>query len=150
MQKIGLGRLMVCVAVAVLFAFVSVQGFAAEEKKHDATISFETGSVAVGIGFSWGSGTLNVKGTKYPLKVSGMSVGKVGITKASAIGTVYNLNRPEDINGTYMGVGAGATVGGGGGAVTMKNQNGVVIEVGSVSEGLSVAIGTGGVTIKIE
>jgi hypothetical protein len=150
MQRTKLGRLLVCVVVAMLFVFVGAYGFAAEKKKHDATISFETGSVAAGIGFSWGGGTLNFKGKKYPLKVQGMSVGKVGITKASAIGTVYNLNRPEDINGTYAGVGAGATVGGGGGAVTLKNQNGVVLEVAAVNKGLSIAIGAGGVDISIK
>jgi len=150
MKKTGLVRLVVCVAVAALFAFVGVQGFAAEKKKHDATISFETGSVAAGIGFSWGGGTLRYQGKKYALKVQGMSVGKVGITKASAIGTVYNLNKLEDINGNYVGVGAGATVGGGGGAVTLKNQNGVVLEVAAVNKGLSIAIGGGGVDISLK
>lgn len=150
MKKSGLVRLVVCVVVAVLFAFVSVQGFAEEKKKHDATISFETGSVAAGIGFSWGGGTLRYKGKKYALKVSGMSVGKVGITKASAIGTVYNLNKLEDIEGNYVGMGAGAVVGGGAGGTKLKNQNGVVLEVGAVSQGLSVAIGGGGVDISLK
>lgn len=150
MQKDRLVRLVVCVAVAALFALVSVQGFAEEKKKHDATVSFETGSVAAGIGFSWGGGTLRYKGKKYPLKVQGMSVGKVGITKASAIGTVYNLNKLEDINGNYVGVGVGATLGGGGGAVTLKNQNGVVLEVAGVTKGLSISIGTGGVDINLK
>jgi hypothetical protein len=139
---------MVCVAVAVLFVFVGVHGFAAETKKPDATISFKSGSVAAGIGFSWGGGTLTYKGKDYALEVEGMSVGKVGITKATAVGKVYNLKKLEDIDGNYVGVGAGATVGGGGGAVTMKNQNGVVIEVISTTKGLSVAIGSGGVEIS--
>ncbi len=148
MQKTKLGRLMVCVAVAALFVFVGVQGFAAETKKPDATISFKSGSVAAGIGFSWGSGTLTYKAKNHALKVEGMSVGNVGITKATAVGKVYNLKKLEDIDGNYVGVGAGATVGGGGGAVTMKNQNGVIIEVVSTTKGLSVAIGGGGVEIS--
>jgi hypothetical protein len=150
MQKARFARLMVCVAVAAVMVLVGVQGFAAEKKKHDAVISFETGSVAAGLGFSWGSGTLRYKGKKYPLKVQGMSAGKVGITKASAVGTVYNLSKLEDINGTYVGVGAGASVGGGGGKITVKNQNGVVLEVEAVTKGLNIAIGAGGVDINLK
>ncbi|HAA02253.1 MAG TPA: DUF1134 domain-containing protein [Syntrophobacteraceae bacterium] len=150
MQKTRFGRLMVCVAVAVLFVFAGVPAFAADAKKPDATISFKSGSVAAGIGFSWGGGTLTYKGKKYELKVEGMSVGKVGITKASASGKVYDLKKVEDIEGTFMGVGVGATIGGGGGAVTMKNQNGVIIEVISTTKGLSVAIGSGGVEISLK
>jgi hypothetical protein len=148
MQKTGLGRLMVCVVVTMIFVFVGVHSFAAETKKPDATISFKSGSVAAGIGFSWGGGTLTYKGKNHALKVEGMSVGNVGITKATAVGKVYNLKKLEDIDGNYVGVGAGATLGGGGGAVTMKNQNGVVIEVTSTTKGLSVAIGSGGVEIS--
>ncbi len=150
MQKTRLGQLMVCVAVAALLALVGVQAFAAGKEKADATIAFKSGSVAAGLGFSWGGGTLTYKGKKHDLKVQGMSVGKVGITKATASGKVYNLKKLEDINGNYVGVGAGATVGGGAGAVTMKNQNGVVIEVVSTSKGLGIAIGSGGVDINLK
>jgi hypothetical protein len=150
MQKAGFGRLMVCIAVAALLMFVGTFAFAAEKQKPDATIAFKTGSVAAGIGFSWGGGTLTYKGKKSELKVEGMSVGKVGISKATATGKVYNLKKLEDISGNYVGVGAGATLGGGVGAVSMKNQNGVVIEVVATSKGLSVALGSGGVDISLK
>jgi hypothetical protein len=141
---------MVWVAVATILVFVGAHGFAAEKQKPDATISFKTGSVAVGVGFSWGSGTLSYKGKQYELKVEGMSVGNVGITKATATGKVYHLTKLEDINGNYVGVGAGATLGGGAGAVTMKNQNGVVIEVVGTTKGMNIALGTGGVDISLK
>lgn len=150
MKKVRLGRSMVVVVVAALLVFVGGLGFAAEEQKPDATISFETGSVAAGIGFSWGGGILTYQGKTYPLKVHGMSVGKVGITKATATGKVYHLTKLEDINGNYVGVGAGASLGGGAGAVTMKNQNGVVIDVVSTTKGVAIAIGTGGVDISLK
>jgi len=150
MQKVRLGRSVVLVAIAVLLVFVGAVGFASEEKTPDATISLETGSVAAGVGFSWGSGTLTYQGNTYPLKVKGMSVGKVGISKATATGNVYHLKKLEDINGNYVGVGAEASLGGGAGAVTMKNQNGVVIHVIATTKGLDVAIGTGGVDITLK
>jgi hypothetical protein len=150
MQKTRFGQLMVCVAVAALLALVASQAVAAKKGKPDATIAFKSGSIAAGLGFSWGGGTVTYKGKKHEVKVQGMSVGKVGITKATATGKVYNLKNLEDINGNYVGVGAGATLGGGAGAVTMKNQNGVVIEVVSTSKGLGIAIGSGGVDINLK
>jgi hypothetical protein len=150
MQKVRRGCLAVILTVSVFLTLGGPLGFAAEKEKPAATIQFESGSVDVGIGFSWGSGTLTYQGKTYQLKVEGMSVGKVGVSKATATGTVYHLKKLEDINGNYVGVGAGATLGGGAGAVAMKNQNGVVIEVVTTTEGLSVAIGTAGVNIQLK
>ena len=42
-------------------------------------------------------------------------VSEAGISKISASGKVYGLNKLEDFNGNYTGVAARATVGGGGG-----------------------------------
>src|SRR3954467_4344463 len=71
------------------------------QDKPDATFDLSAGSFAAGIGFSWGSGTLHYKGKDYPIKVNGMSLGKVGMTKATARGNVYNLKRLGDFNGNY-------------------------------------------------
>ncbi len=51
----------------------------AQAKKPDATLTLTEGSVAVGIGYSWGKGTLSYQGKTYPVKVEGLSVGEVGI-----------------------------------------------------------------------
>jgi hypothetical protein len=115
----------------------------------DATIQFSGGSVAAGIGFSWGSGTLHYKGRSYPIKVDGLTVGAVGISRASASGSVYHLNRLEDFPGTYAAVGAGAAVGGGVSVATMQNQNGVVIKAKSTSQGVKLKLGVDGVKISL-
>lgn len=116
----------------------------------DALIEFSGGSVAAGIGFSWGSGTLTQAGKTYSLKVDGLTLGNVGITKASAWGRVYHLKKLSDINGTYAVIGTGATVGGGGSAVAMKNTKGVVIDVFTTTEGASIGLGTGGLKIELK
>lgn len=116
----------------------------------DALIEFSGGSVAAGIGFSWGSGTLTQAGKTYSLKVDGLSLGNVGITKASAWGRVYHLKKLSDINGTYAVIGTGATVGGGGSAIAMKNAKGVVIDVFTTTEGASIGLGTGGLKIELK
>jgi hypothetical protein len=62
------------------------------------------------------------------LKVQGLSIVQVGISKYTASGTVYGLTKPSDINGIYTAVSAGAAVAGGASATTMKNSKGVVIQ----------------------
>src|ERR1700678_4706545 len=54
------------------------------------------GSVAIGIGYSWGHGTLyNSKDQKeYKFKISGVSVADVGAAGIPAEGEVYNLTTP--------------------------------------------------------
>ena len=59
---------------------------ASKEEKPDATLRLSGGSLAAGIGFSWGKGTLTYKGKDYPVSVNGLSLGKVGISGASAYG----------------------------------------------------------------
>src|SRR5262249_58777444 len=112
-------RMLGLVAVGALLAAPAF----AEDKKPDGTIEFTGGSVAAGIGFSWGSGKLTYKGKTHEISVDGLSVGDVGVTRVSLSGNVYNLKNLEDVNGNYTGVGAGATVGGGGAVMTMRNQN---------------------------
>src|SRR5271170_4071851 len=56
------------------------------------------GSVAVGIGYSWGHGTLyySKDQKQYKFKLSGVSVADVGAAGINAEGEVYNLNSPSD------------------------------------------------------
>jgi len=145
---------MLCVVIAGLFLISGGLAFAQSDVNSglpwDALIQLSAGSVGAGIGIHWGSGTLTQAGKEYPLKVEGLSVGSVGITKATALGKVYNLKKLSDINGTYTAVGTGITVGGGGSAVTMKNANGVIIDAITTTEGVSFSFGPGGVTITLQ
>jgi hypothetical protein len=122
----------------------------AKAKGPDATLQLSQGSVAAGIGFSWGSGTLTYKGKRYPMSVDGLSVGSVGISRATASGSVTHLKSLEDFNGTYTAVGAGATVAGGGSIATMQNQNGVRITLKSTSRGIKFTLGAAGVNMQIK
>jgi hypothetical protein len=60
------------------------------------------------------------------------------------------MKKITDINGTYTAVGTGVTVGGGGSIITMKNQNGVIIDLNTATQGVHFTFGTAGVTIKLE
>ena len=109
MQKFG--RIVLALAVVALMA-----GTAMAQDKPDATLVFTEGSVAAGIGFSWGSGTLTFQGKEYPFKIDGLSVGSVGASSITASGGVYGLKTLADFNGNYTAATAQATVGGGAGA----------------------------------
>jgi hypothetical protein len=127
-----------------------IAGFARAESAPDGTIRFSGGSVAVGIGWSWGKGTLTFKGKDYPISVKGLSLGKVGITGVTASGEVHDLKKLKDFDGNYTGVGAGITLAGGRSAVTIKNQNGVRVRVISTTRGADITLGAGGVDLKIK
>ena len=122
----------------------------AQDKKPDATIELSEGQVAVGIGWSWGSGTLTYKGKKYRVKVEGLSVGEVGIVRATARGDVFDLKKIEDFSGNYTAAGAGATVGGGVGASIMKNQNGVEFRLTSTTQGASLMLAASGIKLTVQ
>jgi hypothetical protein len=141
-------RVMALMTVAVLG--LGLTAAQAEEKTPDATIKLSTGSVAVGVGVSWGSGTLTYKGKDYPISVNGLSVGDAGISKIEASGNIYDLKKLEDFDGNYTSVVAGATLGGGGGATKMRNQNGVSAELVATTKGVKLVLGTSGVEMKIK
>ena len=122
----------------------------AQEEKPDGTVKISSGSVAAGVGFSWGGGVLSYQGKEYPFDVSGLSVADVGISKAEASGTVSHLKKLEDFNANYTGVSAGATGAGGGGGMALKNQNGVVLNLVGTTQGLKFKLGVEGVKVTLK
>jgi hypothetical protein len=137
--------------VVMLALFLCLPGLAvAQDKQPDATLELSQGQVGIGIGFSWGEGTLTYQGNKYPVTVQGLSVIDVGITKASAFGKVYGLKKLEDFEGNYTAATAEGTLGGGAGATTMKNQNGVVIDLFTTTQGINLKLAPSGVTLLLK
>ena len=113
------------------------------------TVEFSGGSVAVGIGFSWGSGTLAYNGRVHHFKISGLTLVGVGISSVDASGEVADLNNLADFNGTYTLGGAGAAVGVGGSVIALQNEHGVVMNVRSTKIGLHFQVGVGGATVTL-
>lgn len=144
MRRAVIGLVAVGSAVSLLVGLAVAQA-----KKPDATLALTEGSVAAGIGFSWGKGTLTYKGKSYPVKVEGLSVGEVGLTRATGAGNVYDLKTLADFDGNYVAGGAGVTVAGGAGVTAMKNQNGVVIEMKSTTQGASLKLAAEGLKLSV-
>ena len=144
--------------IAILLLVVAVMtGFTQAASHHhsgpDATLRLSGGSFALGIGFRWGSGTLSYKGKDYPVKVNGLSIGKVGMTGVSAFGEVFNLKHLQDFNGHYN-VGAegtrGVTIAKGKAGTLMTNQAGVIVRLAATQTGLDVNATGGGVEMQIQ
>ena len=122
----------------------------AEEKQPDATLTWNTASIADGVGYGWGTGVLTFQGKAYPFRVEELSVGDIGISRAEATGHVYHLNTIQDFSGNYASASASAAVAEGSGVATMRNQHGVVIDLTGIDQGLKLKFAVEGVKIAVE
>jgi len=122
---------------------------AADDSTPDATIEISGKTVAAGVGYTQGSGTLHYGDRSWPVRLDGLSVGSVGAASIAASGNVYHLARLEDLDGNYTAISAGATLGAGGAVSAMQNQNGVVIELQSTTEGVHANLSIDGFTLKL-
>jgi len=121
-----------------------------ESTAADGSLEFSGGAVAAGIGYTWGDGTLTFNTRKHDFGVSGLSIVDVGASSISATGSVYHLKKLSDFNGNYVALSAGAAVAGGGDAVYLQNQKGVVIKLAATEIGLRFNLAASGVNIALK
>ncbi|HEY2388728.1 MAG TPA: hypothetical protein VGK30_17365 [Candidatus Binatia bacterium] len=139
---------LVCAAAGTALALAAATH--AESSAPDATLKLTGRSVAVGVGITWGSGTLTFQGKDYKVGVKGLAVGGVGVTTAEASGSVYSLKKLSDFDGNYTLLSSGVTAGAGTGLIAMSNPNGVTIELVSKTQGVQLSLASGGVELKLE
>ena len=123
---------------------------AAEKVVPSGKVSIESTSIAAGIGVSWGDGKLTYQGKTLPFSVDGLSLVDWGISKASAVGDVYNLTDVSKFAGNYVAAEAGFALAGGMGGMVLRNQNGVVVHLRSVSQGAKLQLGPSGLKITMK
>jgi len=144
-------RRITTIALGIVMAVLAVSALAADaKKKPSGTVTLSEGSMAVGIGWSWGHGTLTYKGKTHKFKVEGLSVGEVGVDKATAKGSVFDLKSLADFDGVYAVAGAGATAGKGVGATAVVNDKGVQMVLTSTTKGASLKLAAEGLKVKLE
>jgi hypothetical protein len=117
----------------------------AHDEKAAATLTLTDGNVAVGVGFVWHKATLSYMGKTYRVDVQGLSVGEVGVRRADAVGGVYLLKTVDQLNGSY----AAEVPSGTAGITAIKNTNGVVIELRSMTPGASLKAAPRGVRLSV-
>jgi hypothetical protein len=122
----------------------------AQSPEPSGKVSIDSTSIAVGIGVSWGDGKLNFKGKDYSFSVKGLSLVDWGISKANAVGEVYNLTDVSKFGGDYLAGEAGFALAGGMGGISMRNANGVIMVLRSVSTGAKLQLGPSGLNISMK
>lgn len=150
-------RILFSLTTALLLSLAVISAGAQEKKAEGAeeTKGNPTGAVnikvtqaAMGLGVSWGDGTLHFKGKDYKFKVKGLNMIGLGVTSINAQGDVYNLQKLDDFPGTYYGVQAGATVIKGSAGLVLKNSSGVVLNLKSEQTGAALQLGNEGLSIS--
>ena len=133
----------------LLIMLAAAHAAPAQEPAPDATFTLSGGSVAAGVGYSWGNGTLTFKGKTYPFTVNGLSVADIGVSSIEGSGEVYGLTDISDFGGDFVAAGAGAALVGGGFVAVLENTNGVIIHFHSRTEGLKLTAAGQAVNIKL-
>jgi lipid-binding SYLF domain-containing protein len=123
----------------------------AQAKGAAPTIEFHIYKAGFVIGVSGGEGTLHYRGKSYPVKITGVSLGlTIGVSKAELIGTVKNLKKLSDIEGTYSAAQAGVALAGGEKVTQLKNSKGVVLSVKGQQVGVEFSLDLNGMEIELQ
>ncbi len=149
-------RVLAAVIVLGLVFAVPNQGFAQEKKVKlvkAGTLEVKGGTVGFLVGFRWGTGTLTLNdGTKLKFSFKGLKLLETGAVEVKAVGTVYNLKKPADFEGTFTGFSGGMTLGKElFGFINLENARGVIVSVKSANKGVRLsAPGPGGVHVSFQ
>jgi hypothetical protein len=132
-----------------LALMLAASSIAADSPQPAGKVALETRSISAGVGVSWGDGTLSFKGKDYKFSIQGLTLVDFGISKASAVGEVYNLTDAAKLEGNFVAGEAGFALAGGMGGMSLRNQNGVIMHLRSVTQGAKLQLGSSGMTIKL-
>jgi hypothetical protein len=119
----------------------------------DGTLKITRRTVSAGLGVEWGQGVLTYNGRDYPFSYrAGGTFRQVDteMTTGELSGQVFNLKNLADFNGRYQKVETDGSVTRGGSRVTMKNQNGVVVNVVSPIEGRRLDLTREGLDVQLK
>jgi hypothetical protein len=135
----------------VALGCLAVFGIAmAADPAPSGTVKLTSKAVAVGIGVSWGDGTLSYGGKNYTFSVDGLSVADLGISSITTSGEVFNLTKISDFSGNYAAGEAGIAIAGGPTDQILKNQNGVVLRLHGTQQGARLTLAAQGVKITLK
>ncbi|NVN13506.1 MULTISPECIES: hypothetical protein [Nguyenibacter] len=134
------------IATSLLGGAASAQGLGTPSGQ----ITLVAQSADVGVGWTWGHGTLVYGHHRYSFTVKGGTVVAVGYSKVVGTGTVYNLKHLHDFDGTYVAGNGEATLGNGVGGSVLHNGNGVTIRIDTVSKGARLATAAQGLELTLD
>ena len=139
------------VATVLAMFFMIVAPAAAQERPEgppSASIIIRQLNVAFIGSAALGGGTLTYEGQSYPIRVSGLGIGGIGVSRLTAWGDVYGLRRLDDLAGVYVQVRRGWALGDqSGGILWLSNVKGVTMKLSTHRRGLQLTLGADGVII---
>lgn len=142
------GSFSLVLAAVALLAMVAP---GAAQETPSGTVEITTWTAAAGLGGARGDGVLTLAdGKKYGISVENIKVGAVGVSYVQATGEVYNLKQVQDMEGNFVEGEAGIAVIFGVSGMTMKNDQGVVINLRATQWGVNVTLGFGGMYIRVK
>lgn len=122
----------------------------AADQPASGTVVMTAKAAAIGVGYTWGDGTLNYKGHAYHFAVKGLTIADVGYASVVSRGHVYGLKNLHDFDGTYAAVTGEATLVKGVGAQILRNGNGVEIHVDETTKGARLAASADGIELTLK
>ena len=137
------------IALALVAATTLLLSVPSSSYAQTGSVRLVIGKAGFIVGIGGGSGTLHFQGRTYPLRISGVSLGTIGIARADLVGRATNIYRPSDIVGTYSAGSAGLAVAAGGKVVQMQNANGVVLSLSGTQAGFEASLSLSGMTISM-
>jgi hypothetical protein len=141
---------MIRLAVAALLA-LGIAGMPQASQAASGGVQLRIVKAAFVVGVQGGQGVLRLGKRRYPLSVSGVSVGlSAGGSDARLVGTVSNIRRPADVAGVYSAATTGAAViRGPKQMVTLTNEKGAVMTLRGEQVGLEFNLDLSGLAIAL-
>ena len=115
----------------------------------DATVLISEKAADIGVGATWGGGTLHFHGRSYHFTIKGVDVAAVGFSTITGHGRVYELKHLHDFDGTYAAANGEATAGSGLGGQVLKNGSGVELRIDDLTKGARLAGAAQGITLQL-
>ena len=135
---------------AAVAAIALVAGASSATQAATGNVNLNISKGGVVIGGTNGTGTMRLRGRTYPLVVSGVSCCfTFGGSNAVLTGSIANVSRPSDIEGSYSATSGGITIGAGQQSIMLTNNKGAVLQLTGAQSGLMVNVDLGGMTVQL-
>lgn len=97
----------------------------------------------------WARGAVVHDGKQIPFTVDGLEVGSAGFSGVVVVGEVYDLDRPEQLAGTYERVVAAVDLGEEPGGALLGNEHGVLLVLRALDADTPVGPAPDGMVVKL-
>jgi len=117
---------------------------------NSGTVDIGIAKAGVFFGLAKVRGTMHFNAQDYPLDISGITVGTIGLALAHLRGHAYHLRYAADITGNYTLASVGVAIAGGKKVARLQNINSIVyLQLEGPVVGFELSTAVGGITISL-